>query len=70
MRKFLTIGLNNISGKNRTRKKFFDSVFSYMKLGGSSLTCCPVFVVLYLKLLENIDQMSNKHIFLFLLQAS
>ena len=39
------------------QKEFFDSVFSYGKLTGSSLTYVLVFVVRYLKLYENIDQM-------------
>ena len=37
-------------------QKFFDSVFSYRKLRGSFLTYFPVFVVLCLKLFENINQ--------------
>ena len=67
MRNISTIGLNKNSNKNRSRRNFFDSVFSYGKLRGSSLTYFPVFAVLYLKLFENIDQMSKKHIFLLLL---
>ena len=47
-------------------EEFFDSVFSYGKLKGTSLTF-PGFVVLYLKLFQNIDQMSEKHIYPLLL---
>ena len=36
---------------------FFNSVFSYGKLRDSPLTYFPVFVVLYLEIVENIDQM-------------
>ena len=47
------------SNKKTNQKEFFDSVFSYGKLRGSSLTYFAFFVVLYLKLFENIDQMSE-----------
>ena len=67
MRSFLIIGLNKNSNKNRARRSFFYSVFSFGKLRGSSLTYLPVFVALYLILFENMDQMSEKHIFLLLL---
>ena len=40
--------------------EFFNSVFSYGKLKNRSLTYFPVFVVLCLKLVENIDQMHRK----------
>ena len=42
----------------------FQSVVSYEKLRDSSLTYFPVFVVLYLEIVENIDQM-HKVIFPF-----
>ena len=45
------------------QKEFFDSVFSYGKLRGSSLTYFLVFVVLCLKLFENIDEMSKSTFF-------
>ena len=45
------------------KKKFFNSVFSYGKLRGSSLTYFPAFVVLYLKLFVNIDQMPESTFF-------
>ena len=46
-------------------ERVFDSVYSYRKLRGSSLTFS--IVVLYLKLFENIDQISIKAHFLLLL---
>ena len=36
---------------------FFSSVFRYGKLRDSSLTYFPVFVVFYLEIVENIEQM-------------
>ena len=59
MRNFSTIGLNKTAIKIEP-EGVFDSVFSYGKLRGSFLIYFPVFVVLYLKLFENIDQMSIK----------
>ena len=41
----------------RLTGRSFSIVFSYGKLRDSSLTYFPAFVVLYLKLVENIDQM-------------
>ena len=64
---FSTMGLNKSSNKNRTRRGF-SILFSVMRsFSGRSLTYFPVFVVLCLKLFDNIDQMSKKHIFLLLL---
>ena len=60
---FWTIGLNKSSNENRTRRSLFYSVFSYGKHKDSSLTYFLVFVLWYLELFENIDQMSKKHIF-------
>ena len=45
-------------------KELFNSVFSYGKLRDSSLIYFPVFVVLYLEIVENIDQMQKKYFFL------
>ena len=63
MRDFSTICLNKNNNKKKNQKEFFDSLFSYGKLRGSSLTYFPVFVVLYTKLFENIDQKSESTIF-------
>ena len=63
MHNFLTICLNKSSNEKTNQKEFFDSVFSYGKLRGSSLTYFPVFVVLYLKLFERIDQISESTFF-------
>ena len=69
MRKFSTLGLNKSSNKNRTRS--FSILFSVIgKLRGSSLTYFSGFLVLYLKLFENIDLMSKKHYFLLLLHLN
>ena len=70
MRNFFTIGLNKNGNKNRTIRSFFNSVFSFGKPKGSSLIYFPDFVVLYLKVFENMDQMSKKHIFLLLLHLN
>ena len=51
-------------------KEFFDSIFTFGKLRSSSLTYFLVFVVLYLNVFENMDQMSEKHIFLLLLHLN
>ena len=48
----------------------FFKIFRFGKLRGSSLTYFPVFVVLYLKVFKNRDQMSKKHIFLLLLHLN
>ena len=52
---------NNLAKQKRQQKNepvgVFNSVFSYGKLGDSSLTYFLVFVVLYLEIVENIDQM-------------
>ena len=53
---FLTICLDKSGNKKRTSKSFSISVSSYRKLRDSSLTNIPVFVVLCLKIVENIDQ--------------
>ena len=66
MRNFSTIGLT----KKSKSKEFFNSVFSFGKLRDSSLTHFPVFVVLYLNVFENMDQISKKHIFLLLLRLN
>ena len=50
---FLTIWLNKNYNKKRTR----NSVLSYEKLRGSSSKYYPGFVVLYLEIVKNIDQM-------------
>ena len=70
MRNFSTIGLTKNGNKKSTHKEFYDSVFTFGKLRSSSLTYFPVFVVLYLKVFENMDQMSKKHIFLLLLHLN
>ena len=62
MHNFLTICLKKAAIKNEP-EGVFDSVFSYGKLRGSSLTYFPVFAVLYLKLFENIDRMSESTFF-------
>ena len=46
--------------------EFFNSVFSYDKLRDSSLTDVLVFVMLYLKLNENIDQMHESRFLSYL----
>ena len=50
--------------------EFSDSVFSFGKLRGSSLTYFPGFVVLYLKVFKNMDQMSKSTFFLLLLHLN
>ena len=67
---FSTIGLTKNGNKNQTIRSSFNSVFSFGKLRGSSSTYFPVSVVLYLKVFENMDQMSKKHIFLLLLHLN
>ena len=58
MRNFLPSAKTKAAIKTK-QKELFDSVFSYENFRGSSLTYFPAFVVLYLKLFENIDQMSE-----------
>ena len=67
---FSTIGLTKNGNENRTIRSFSLLFFSFGKLRGSSLTYFPVFVVLYLKVFKNMDQMSKKHIFLLLLHLN
>ena len=53
---FSMIWLNK-NDKKMNQVEFFNSVFSYGKLRDSSLIYFPIFVVLYLEIIENIDQM-------------
>ena len=46
---------SNLSTIKTKQLEFFNSVFSYGKLKDSSLTYFLVFVVIYLKIVENID---------------
>ena len=52
---------SNLSTIKTKQLEFFNSVFSYGKLKDSSLTYFLVFVVIYLKIVENIDHKNENN---------